>query len=120
MNESVQFDETVYQVLCAELGDEDAIEVLNVFLADASGKFRTLATKVDNPAEMTREAHSIKSSSATFGFMALADLARELEAGASSLTPAQMRELVARMAQAFDQTRHFAEANLLKAGSVAA
>lgn len=120
MNDSVQFDASVYQLLCAELGDEDAIEVLKVFLADASVKFRMLAAKVENRAEMMRDAHSIKSSSATFGFMALADLAGELEAGASRLTSARIQELVHKMTQAFDQALRFAEAELLKAGFVAA
>jgi histidine phosphotransfer protein HptB len=120
MNDSVQFDAPVYQILCAELGDEDAIEVLKVFLADASDRFRTLAAKCESHAEITRDAHSIKSSSATFGFMALSDLASELETGASRLTQAQTQELVGKMARAFEQTVRFAEANLLKPGSVAA
>jgi HPt (histidine-containing phosphotransfer) domain-containing protein len=114
MNDSVQFDRSVYQVLSDELGEENAIEVLQTFLADASSKFRTFAAKVENRAEIMRDAHSIKSSSATLGFMGLARLACELEAGASSLAPAQMQELVGEMTQAFDRTVHFAETNLLK------
>jgi HPt (histidine-containing phosphotransfer) domain-containing protein len=114
MNDSVQFDQSVYQVLCDELGEQDAIEVLQVFLADASSRFRTFAAKFENRAEIMRDAHSIKSSSATLGFMGLACLARELEAGASSLAPAEMQELVSKMTQAFERSVRFAEINLLK------
>jgi HPt (histidine-containing phosphotransfer) domain-containing protein len=119
MNDIVQFNGSVYEILRSELGDEDALEVLNTFLADTAGKFRTLAANVDNRDEMIREAHSIKSSAATFGFMELSKLARELEAGASNLALAEMLELVRKMTEAFDQTVRFAETNLLKAGSAA-
>ena len=52
--------------------------------------------------------------SATLGFMGLACLARELEASASSLAPAEVQELVSKMTQAFERTVRFAETNLLK------
>ena len=113
MSNSVRIDEAVYQVLCSELGDEDAAEVLRTFLSDTSGKFAGLDGKIGNPADMTREAHSIKSSAATFGFLTLSELARELEFGAASLERAEVELLVQRMREAFAETLHFAETRLL-------
>jgi histidine phosphotransfer protein HptB len=120
MNDPVQFDESVYQILRSELGDEDAMEVLRTFLDDTSGKFTRLAAKCEDRAEMKREAHSIKSSAATFGFSALSRLARELEAGAASMDLAQMRHYVESMQQAFEATARFSEERLLHPGVAAA
>ncbi|CCE06169.1 putative two-component system sensor protein with Hpt domain [Bradyrhizobium sp. STM 3843] len=117
MSDGVQIDQAVYQVLCSELGDEDAAEVLRTFLSDTSGKFAGLEGKIGNPAEMTREAHSIKSSAATFGFLTLSELARALEFGAASLEQAEIVLLVQRMRQAFAETRHFAETRLLSSAA---
>jgi HPt (histidine-containing phosphotransfer) domain-containing protein len=116
MNDAVQFDESVYQVLGTELGEEDTAEVLRTFLDDTSGKFVKLAGKLDDRAEMRREAHSIKSSAATFGFSALSQLARELEAGAADMDIAQMQQYVDKMQQAFEAVARFSEAKLLSPG----
>ncbi|MGJ4883056.1 MULTISPECIES: Hpt domain-containing protein [unclassified Bradyrhizobium] len=120
MTDWVQFDESVYQILVSELGEEDALEVLRTFLDDTSGKFGTLAAKFEDRLELRREAHSIKSSSATFGFSALSRLSRELEVGSATMEPAQMLEMVHKMQRSFDQSAVFAAANLLKSGSSAA
>lgn len=120
MTDLVQFDESVYQILVSELGEEDALEVLRTFLDDTSGKFGTLASKFEDRLELKRGAHSIKSSSATFGFSALSRLSRELELGSATMEPAQMLEMVHKMQQSFEQAVRFAEANLLKRGVAAA
>ncbi|MGJ4950127.1 Hpt domain-containing protein [Bradyrhizobium sp. HKCCYLS20291] len=120
MTDLVQFDATVYQILISELGEEDALEVLRTFLDDTSSKFGKLASKFEDRLEMKREAHSIKSSSATFGFSALSRLSRELELGSATMEPAQMLEIVNKMQKSFEQAVDFAEANLLKPGAAAA
>jgi histidine phosphotransfer protein HptB len=120
MNDTVQFDESVYQILCSELGDEDALEVLKTFLDDTSGKFTGLAAKFADRAVMKREAHSIKSSAATFGFATLSQLARELEVGATSMDPEQIQQHVEKMRQAFEAVARFSEATLLSRGAAAA
>ncbi|MGJ4889212.1 Hpt domain-containing protein [Bradyrhizobium sp. HKCCYLRH3099] len=120
MTDLVQFDESVYQILISELGEEDALEVLRTFLDDTSSKFGKLASKFEDRQELRREAHSIKSSSATFGFSALSRLSRELEAGSATMEPAQMLEMVHKMEKSFEQAVLFAEANLLKSGAAAA
>jgi HPt (histidine-containing phosphotransfer) domain-containing protein len=119
MNDTVQFDESVYQILRSELGEEDAVEVLKTFLEDTASKLPKIALKVEDRAEMRREAHSIKSSAATFGFSALSRLARELEAGAASMDIAQMREFVEKLQQAFEAVARFSETNLLTSGATA-
>ncbi|GLH76182.1 sensor histidine kinase [Bradyrhizobium sp. SSBR45G] len=120
MTDLVQFDESVYQILISELGEEDALEVLRTFLDDTSSKFKQLPAKFENRLEMKREAHSMKSSSATFGFAALSRLSRELELGSATMEPAQMLEMVHKMETSFEQALLFAEANLLKRGAAAA
>jgi histidine phosphotransfer protein HptB len=117
MIDLVQFDESVYQTLVAELGEEDAMEVLRTFLDDTSGKFARLANRSEDRRELEREAHSIKSSSATFGFSALSRLSRELEAGSATMTPDAILETVEKMRQSFDQAVVFAKAKLLKPGA---
>jgi len=119
MNDTVQFDASVYQILRTELGEEDAVEVLKTFLDDTSSKFDKLAAKSENRAEMRREAHSIKSSAATFGFSALSRLARELEAGSESMDIAQMQQYVVKLQQSFEAVARFSEANLLNPGRAA-
>ena len=119
MTDSVQFDESVYQTLRTELGEEDALEVLRTFLDDTSSKFRKLGARIEDRAEIMREAHSIKSSAATFGFSALSQLARELEAGSVSMDLAQMQQYVVRLQQAFEAVARFSEANLLNPGIAA-
>lgn len=114
MSEDVQIDVAVYQVLCAELGDEDAAEVLQTFLDDTSSKFAGLDAKLDDRAELTREAHSIKSSAATFGFVALSKLAREIEVGAPRLNDETIRLLLQKMQGSFDEAFRFAQTKLLR------
>lgn len=120
MTDTVQFDESVYQILRDELGDEDAVEVLRTFLDDTAGKFQRIGAKLDDRAELRREAHSIKSSAATFGFAVLSRLARELEVGAPTMDGAELQDLVARMAQSFEHIKRFAETTLLDPGAAAA
>ncbi len=115
----VEFDDSVYQNLVSEIGEEDTIEVLRTFLDDTSRKFSQLARRFEDRLELKREAHSIKSSSATFGFMVLSRLSLELEVGSATMDPAEMLEMVTKMQRSFDQAALFAEANLLKGGAAA-
>jgi len=113
MNEAPLFNSSVFRGLCSELGNEDAIEVLLAFLADAPGKMATMAVTTDRPS-IKRAAHSIKSSAATFGFANLSALARELEAGIEGMNAPQLQECVRGLGQAFEQTAEFALTNLLQ------
>jgi HPt (histidine-containing phosphotransfer) domain-containing protein len=116
MNQTFSFDKAVFVELGAELGEADAIEVLQAFLEDTARKMAMLAASSENRPLIRREAHSIKSSAATFGFSDLSRLAKELEFSAETIPLAQLQESIARLQQTFQATKEFAQANLLGAG----
>jgi HPt (histidine-containing phosphotransfer) domain-containing protein len=114
MNEAPLFDPSVFRGLCSELGNEDAAEVLQAFLADTPRKMaRIMSTTTDRPA-IKRAAHSIKSSAATFSFARLSALARALEAGIGGMSAPQLDGCVETLRLAFEQAAEFARANLLQ------
>src|SRR4051812_5454861 len=94
MNEAPLFDRSVFRGLCSELGNEDAAEVLQAFLADTPRKMATMTSAMTDRPSIKRAAHSIKSSAATFGFAKLSVLARDLEASIESMSVAQLRDRV--------------------------
>lgn len=106
------FDEAVFKDLGAEIGEADTIEVLKAFLADTESKMAGLANS-EMRSLIKREAHSIKSSAATFGFSDLSRLARELEFGAETVTPAKLQVSLGELQQSFKMTRQFAQSKLL-------
>jgi HPt (histidine-containing phosphotransfer) domain-containing protein len=116
MNRPFSFDEAVFLSLVTELGEADALEVLKVFLADTADKIARLAANSQARPLIKREAHSIKSSGATFGFNDLSRQAKEIEFGAETMTPAKLHESIFELRQAFEMTKQFAELNLLDTG----
>jgi HPt (histidine-containing phosphotransfer) domain-containing protein len=117
MSRTFSFDESVFRTLGAEIGEAETLEVLEAFLADTANKL----TKLDAGGEMLplikREAHSIKSSAATFGFDDLSGLARDIEFGAETMDLAKLQESICGLRQAFEMTKRFAQAKLLKSGT---
>jgi HPt (histidine-containing phosphotransfer) domain-containing protein len=113
MSEAPLFDQAVYLELSSELGQEDTIEVLKAFLADTHRKTGIMASAVRDRSTLKREAHSIKSSAATFGFAELSALARQLEASSETMSVAQLQEFVETLRQAFERTSTLAQAQLL-------
>jgi HPt (histidine-containing phosphotransfer) domain-containing protein len=59
----------------------------------------------EQPADLRRAAHTLKSGSATFGAMALSALARELEYNARDGVLEQAEELLARIESAYLQAK---------------
>ncbi len=114
MNEAPLFDQSVFRGLCSELGNEDAAEVLQAFLADTPRKMTLIMSDTTDRPSIKRAAHSIKSSAATFGFAKLSALARDLESGIAGMTAPQLRDCVETLGEAFEQTAEFARANLLQ------
>ncbi len=114
MNEASLFDPSVFGGLCSELGNEDAAEVLQAFLADTPHKMAIMTSATADRPTIKRAAHSIKSSAATFGFTRLSALARDLEAGIEGMSAPQLEECVGTLGEAFEQIAEFARANLLK------
>jgi HPt (histidine-containing phosphotransfer) domain-containing protein len=114
MNEAPLFDPSVFGGLCSELGNEDAAEVLQAFLADTPRKMAIMTSEVTDRPSIKRAAHSIKSSAATFGFAKLSALARDLEAGIEGMSGPQLHDCTGTLRQTYENTAEFARANLLQ------
>lgn len=112
MNPGDVFDRSVYDLLVSELGAADAAEVLGGFLEDTSGKLHRLSTSAPDRGTAQREAHSIKSSSATFGFFEVSRRARELEAGALDMSDDELRRSIDELRESFLLVRRLADAIL--------
>jgi HPt (histidine-containing phosphotransfer) domain-containing protein len=74
-------DLPVYNNLKSEMGDDFIVELVETYLADAPNCFAQMRTALQpaDPEGFRRAAHSLKSTSASFGAMHLSALAKELE-----------------------------------------
>lgn len=113
MTTGTMFDKSVFRRLVAELGADDVVALLDVFLADTSHKLNALVANGGDRRRAKREAHAIKSSAATFGFAELSGLARELEFGSDAMSDAQFAQSVAALHRSFDATSGFARDHLM-------
>lgn len=89
--------------LVREIGEDGACEVRAVFWSETSARlelFRTLALG-QHRARIAREAHSLKSTATTFGYLRLATLALRLENTAETAGAAEFNDLLAQMDTAF-------------------
>ena len=116
MNQHFSFDRAVFRELVDELGAADTAEVLQTFLGDTGKKLTALEANSHDGLLLKREAHSIKSSAATFGFTALSELARQIELGAATMTPEHRQRSIRELEETFEAVRQFARANLSSAG----
>ncbi|MBR0690693.1 Hpt domain-containing protein [Bradyrhizobium manausense] len=92
-----------FDALVREIGEDGAHEVRAVFWSDTSARlqlFHTLALG-QHRAKIAREAHSLKSTARTFGYLRLAALALRLESTADSLADAEFGDLLQQMDAAF-------------------
>ena len=118
MNSVPLFNRKVLTELSAELGEDGTIEVMKVFLADTARKMRVIGTDGLSRSLVKREAHSIKSSAATFGFERLSKLARELEAAVEDMDATPLAASIRTLRQTFSETAGFAETELLATAGV--
>ena len=104
-------DLDTYRELEATAGAEFAAELVATFLEEAPSMLADLRTAhaASDADTFRRVAHSIKSNGATFGAVALADLARELELGALPTGTAPLDRLEAACAQATSALRTLAD-----------
>ncbi|WP_369719912.1 Hpt domain-containing protein [Bradyrhizobium sp. LLZ17] len=96
-----------FEALVREIGQDGAAEVLDVFWSDTSARlelFRTLGLG-QHRSKVGREAHSLKSTARTFGYLRLAALALELETTAEALGEAEFCDLLNRMDAAYAAAR---------------
>lgn len=92
-----------FDALVREIGEDGAREVRAVFWSDTTARlllFRTL-TLDQHRARIAREAHSLKSTARTFGYVRLATLALRLESTADTLEGAELGDLLQHMEAAF-------------------
>jgi histidine phosphotransfer protein HptB len=109
MNAPPMFDETAFRILRAELGADGAAEILQTFLSDTSTKLDVMNANGLDRSITRRQAHSIKSSAATLGFLELSGIARELEFGAEGANPEQLHQAAETLREAFGKVFSFAE-----------
>jgi HPt (histidine-containing phosphotransfer) domain-containing protein len=83
MTSSGPLDSTALTTLLDATGGDPAFlaEMIDAYLADSTALFGTIdaALAGGRPAELQRAAHSLKSNSATFGAMALAEICKGIE-----------------------------------------
>ncbi len=113
MNDDQVFDEQAFSLLSDELGIEDTVELLIAFLSDTNSKIEACAGGVIDRASVQREAHAVKSSAATFGFIALSTIALRLEKGAATMRAAEFIDGMAALRAAFDDVARLTHARFL-------
>jgi len=92
-----------FDTLVREIGEDGASEVRAVFWNETTARlerFRTLALD-QHRARIAREAHSLKSTARTFGYVRLATLAFLLESTADALGDAEFDDLLQQLDAAF-------------------
>ena len=90
-----------------EYGEEFLVELIDAYLDDAPTRLAELrrAFENGNAETFTREAHTLKSSSANLGAMKVSALAKEMEMAGRAGNMAQMAEPVARAEAEFALVR---------------
>jgi HPt (histidine-containing phosphotransfer) domain-containing protein len=115
MKDVETFDKDVLRQLISELGPEDTAEVLRAFVDDTNRKIAVLDTACPDPVLVRQEAHSIKSSAGTFGFLTLSMLASEVEQYALCMSPEQLKKATLSLRKIIEETVDFARSVLLAA-----
>jgi CheY-like chemotaxis protein len=101
------FDPAKLDELRHEIGEEGAAEVLGTFFEDTAQRMDVMraAIRAGDRASLENEAHAMKSSAATFGFMRLSALAKALEAQSKMAMPADAPAQMDQIAAAFADVR---------------
>jgi CheY-like chemotaxis protein len=100
------FDRVVFEQLKSDIGEEAALEVLVVFFKETDCRFSTMKAQLGSDrAGFGREAHSMKSAAATFGFASLSAGAKRLEASWESLAQADLRAFIDRLERQYATVR---------------
>jgi two-component system, sensor histidine kinase len=109
------FDGSIYAELAGALGADGIKSVLALFLGDTEQRFTLMreAAKSGECATVKREAHSLKSSAANFGFLRLSQTAKALERDAPGLAGPALDERLDVVAGEFAEIRDLAKTTLL-------
>ena len=116
----VAFDENIYRELAEVLGAEDLRLVVETFLSDTAGRIEAMrqASKSDDNSLIKREAHAIKSSAASLGFLQFSQCARRLEADALGAKWQDLDVLVSAVANAFSDIQDHAKHALAQSDAI--
>lgn len=100
-------DADVYRTLAEALGAEDAQSVVATFVEDAANRIDAMdrALGAGDLAAVKNDAHALKSSAASIGFMRLSDAARALETGIGNLPLADIERLLGDIKLGFNAAR---------------
>jgi signal transduction histidine kinase/CheY-like chemotaxis protein/HPt (histidine-containing phosphotransfer) domain-containing protein len=101
-------DRARFNMLVLEVGAEIAHDLLNVFLQGTEQRLLRLAQLTGETDRKTvqREAHSLKSDAATFGWRELSRVAAILEKEAPELQEHRYRSLQTELSQLYQHTKH--------------
>jgi signal transduction histidine kinase/DNA-binding response OmpR family regulator len=102
-----ELDRAAFEELAEEIGHDGACEIRAVFFAETEARLkllRRLSLDADR-ARIGREAHSLKSAAATFGYRRLANLARQIETSAEQLSRQRYLELLDEVDRAYAASR---------------
>jgi len=97
------FDRAAYDVLISEMGEQPVGQMRDVFVTETKARMKRFCEVSLSADRLTieREAHSLKSSAATFGLVRLAKLARALENDAATIGEDDYRALIDGIEAAF-------------------
>jgi HPt (histidine-containing phosphotransfer) domain-containing protein len=100
-------ESSAFEALVHEIGEDGAGEVRAVFWSETCARLKLFGTLAltQHRARLAREAHSLKSTARTFGYLRLAALALRLEQTADTLGEAEFRDLLERMDAAYAAAR---------------
>ena len=97
------FERPVFDRLIDDIGRETAFEALSVFLSETGPQLRRMGELLasGDRTHLKRDAHSLKSASATLGFMGFSAAAKHVESVAETLAPAELLALLPTLDQRF-------------------
>jgi histidine phosphotransfer protein HptB len=100
---SADFERPVFDRLIDDIGRETAFEALSLFLAETGPQLRRMSELLasGDRTRLKREAHSLKSASATLGFLGVSAAARHVESAAETLAAAELLALLPRLEHQF-------------------
>ena len=111
-------DTEIYGSLLDEMGEDFIAELRETYLAETLARLTTLRELAcpGDGEKIGREAHSLKSTSATFGLQQLAAIARDLEMTSAKIDREEYQQVLQQIEEAFTAARQ----ELLDRGAMAA
>jgi HPt (histidine-containing phosphotransfer) domain-containing protein len=100
---AADFERPVFDRLIEDIGRETAFEALSLFLTETGPQLRRMGELLasGDRARLKRDAHSLKSASATLGFLGFSAAAKHVESVAETLATAELLALLPSLDQQF-------------------